>query len=186
MKPSLFGALISQSRTGGDSFYLFDGLGSTAQMSDQAGSISDSYVYSSSGNTLQTTGSTANTFLFVGRQGYYFDVDETTYYVRSRVYAPGIGRWLSRPVAYGSPNAYLYSIRDMIQFYPTFRSGHAERQRPDRVAIVPQLAEVQSFAQTAATDSPAFQANARRVIGWPLLARRPESAAAFWPSGRGV
>ena len=40
LEPMLYGNLISQSRSGGDSFYLFDALGSTRQLANSAGALS--------------------------------------------------------------------------------------------------------------------------------------------------
>ena len=49
----LYGNLISQRRSGTTSFYLFDGLGSTTQLANSTGSVTDSYLYDSWGNILR-------------------------------------------------------------------------------------------------------------------------------------
>ena len=54
LQPMLYGNLISQGRSGITSFYLFDGLGSTTQLGEQHGSVTDSYLYDSFGNILLT------------------------------------------------------------------------------------------------------------------------------------
>ena len=43
LQPMLYGNLISQRRSGTTSFYLFDGLGSTTQLANSTGSVTDSY-----------------------------------------------------------------------------------------------------------------------------------------------
>jgi YD repeat-containing protein len=60
LQPMLYGNLISQRRSGITSFYLFDGLGSTTQLVNSTGSVTDSYVYDSFGNAVLTTGTTKN------------------------------------------------------------------------------------------------------------------------------
>ena len=75
LQPMLYGNLISQRRSGTTSFYLFDGLGSTTQLANSTGSVTDSYLYDSFGNILLTSGSTTNWFRYVGRLGYYYDID---------------------------------------------------------------------------------------------------------------
>ena len=96
LQPMLYGNLISQRRSGTTSFYLFDGLGSTTQLANSTGSVTDSYLYDSFGNILLTSGTTVNSFRYVGRVGYYVGVDLGQYYMRARYYSPGIGRFLSR------------------------------------------------------------------------------------------
>ena len=105
----LYGNLISQRRSTTTSFYLFDGLGSTTQLQNSSGSVTDSYVYDSFGYILLTSGSTVNPFRYVGRVGYYMDVDTAQYYLGARFYAPGIGRFLSRdPLGFAANDANLY------------------------------------------------------------------------------
>ncbi|MFI5461267.1 MAG: RHS repeat-associated core domain-containing protein, partial [Isosphaerales bacterium] len=95
LQPLLYGNLISQRRSGTTSFYLFDGLGSTTQLVNSAGTVTDSYLYDSFGNIL-LAGSTTNWFRYVGRLGYYYDTDLADYYLRARFYDPAKGRFLSR------------------------------------------------------------------------------------------
>jgi RHS repeat-associated protein len=87
LEPVPYGNLISQSRSGTDSFYLFDVLGSTRELTNSMGSVTQSYIFDSFGNAL-LTGTTSNPYLYTGRLGYYFNSDLGTYYVRNRYYAP--------------------------------------------------------------------------------------------------
>ena len=66
LQPMLYGNLISQRRSGTTSFYLFDGLGSTTQLANSTGSVTDSYLYDSFGNILLTSGSTTNPLRYIG------------------------------------------------------------------------------------------------------------------------
>jgi RHS repeat-associated protein len=61
----------------------------------------DGYLYDSFGNTLLSSGPTANNFRFVGRLGYELDADLNNYYLRARVYTPTAGRFIARdPVVF--------------------------------------------------------------------------------------
>jgi RHS repeat-associated protein len=123
LQPVLYGNLISQRRSGTTSFYLFDGLGSTTQLVNSTGTVTDSYLYDSFGDALLTSGSTVNPFRYVGRVGYYMDVDTAPYYLRARYYTPGIGLFLSRdPIGIFSAEANLYCYvgnRPTFQFDPS-------------------------------------------------------------------
>jgi RHS repeat-associated protein len=96
LEPMLYGNLISQCRSGTGSFYLFDGLGSTTQLANSTGSVTDSYLYDSWGNILLTSGPTTNWFRYVGRAGYQWAPDLVAYLLRARFYAPGTALFLSR------------------------------------------------------------------------------------------
>jgi RHS repeat-associated protein len=96
LQPVLYGNLISQARSGTTSFFLFDGLGSTTQLTDSTGSVTDSYLYDSFGNMLLTSGTTTNPFRYVGSVGYYADHDLGSYYLRARTYEPATGCFVSR------------------------------------------------------------------------------------------
>jgi len=96
LQPALYGNLISQWRNGIGSYYLFDGLGSTTQLINPSGSVTDSYLYDSWGNVLLVSGTTANSFRYVGRMGYYYDADLTAYLLRMRFYNSQRGSFLSR------------------------------------------------------------------------------------------
>ena len=108
-EPTEYGNLLSQRRGGTSSFYLFDGLGSTWQLVNSTGSVTDSYLYDSFGGILLTSGMTSNPFKYKGRIGYYFDPDLADYYVRMRYLNPSNGRFFSRdPVAPEIPYATAY------------------------------------------------------------------------------
>jgi RHS repeat-associated protein len=116
VEPSLFGNLISQSRAGVDSFALFDALASTRQLANSVGSITDAYIYDAFGMSVSATGTTTNPFRFVGRKGYYFDLDVGEYLLRGRVYNPGTGRFLSRDFSLETTiNEILFQIHATLQ-----------------------------------------------------------------------
>src|SRR5262249_28291125 len=60
LEPVVYGKLISQRRGGATSFYVFDGLASTTQLTGSTGTVTDSYLIDSFGNILQSSGTTLN------------------------------------------------------------------------------------------------------------------------------
>ena len=86
--PSGFGLLLSSRRAASDSFYAFDGLGSTSQLTDSFGSVTDNYVYDAWGDVLAKNGNSTNWFRYCGRVGYQMSSDQSTYHTISRYYLP--------------------------------------------------------------------------------------------------
>jgi RHS repeat-associated protein len=82
--------LIKQTKAANDSYYLYDGLGSTRALTNSAGSVTDTYNYESFGTVLNQTGTTPNNYLFTGEQ---FDNSLNNYYLRARYYDQSIGRF---------------------------------------------------------------------------------------------
>ncbi len=82
---------ISQRRTA-TSFYGYDAGGSVRQLTDNTGTITDTYAYDAFGNTVAQTGSTVNEFQYRGEQ---YDPSLQIYYLRARYYRPKNGRFLT-------------------------------------------------------------------------------------------
>ena len=116
LEPVAFGNLISQARGGVTSIYLFDASGSTRQLTNLAGVSTDAYVYDAFGNPVVTTGTSVNWFRYIGRLGYYRDLDLSQYYVRARYYDPHSARFLSAdPFEGDSPTQICIGMRHTIQ-----------------------------------------------------------------------
>ena len=92
--------LISQRRSGVDSFYISDALGSTRALTNSQGSVTDRYSYDAFGQLLSSSGTTVNSFLYTGEQK---DEAAGLYYLRARYYDPAIGRFLSADPFQGKP-----------------------------------------------------------------------------------
>jgi RHS repeat-associated protein len=95
LRPELYAMQVSQRRSGTTSFYHFDALGSTVQLTNSSASTTDQYYYNAFGDLIHSQSSSTNSFRFCGQLGYYFDSDPAQYYVRARFYAPTWGRFLS-------------------------------------------------------------------------------------------
>jgi RHS repeat-associated protein len=91
-----YGELISQRRGSATQFYLFDGLGSTNQLTGSNATVTDSYLYQAFGTIIPVLVASTNPFRFVGREGFYLDSDLVTYWLRARMYDPVTGRFTSR------------------------------------------------------------------------------------------
>lgn len=110
--------LISQRQPGtSTNFFGYDGHGSTRFLTDLNGSIIDTYVYDALGNLVNSSGSTANNYLYCGQQ---WDPDIGQYYLRARTYYPPTGRFWTQDGDYGnnedplSLHKYLYAADDPV------------------------------------------------------------------------
>jgi RHS repeat-associated protein len=86
--------LISMKRAGANTYYNYDGLGSTRQLTNSGGSVAVSYTYDSIGNLIASSGSSANPYGFTGQQ--QFGEADSLVFLRARYYDPKIGRFISR------------------------------------------------------------------------------------------
>src|SRR5207302_7466238 len=94
-EPQQYGNLISSRIAGTTSYHHFDALGSTRQLTNAAGSTTDTVIYDAWGNVVVRTGSTSFSLLWIGALAYYFDAEIGVLHVRRRPYGPVVGRWLT-------------------------------------------------------------------------------------------
>ncbi len=91
-------------RTGSQTYFLSDGLGSTVNLTDGSGNTTATFAYDVFGE-LRPPSSPANQWLFTGEQR---DPDSGLYYLRARYYDPAVGRFLSQdPLPTGNLYAYV-------------------------------------------------------------------------------
>ncbi len=99
------------------SFYGYDGHGSVRQLTNSAGTVTDTYDYDAFGNLINQTGSTPNNYLFAGEQ---YDPALGLYYNRARYLSQTTGRFWSMDPASGdamspmSLHRYLYADADPV------------------------------------------------------------------------
>jgi len=104
--------LVRMDRSSGVYYYIYDGLGSTRQLVNTSGTVTDSYGYSAFGEMASHTGNTQNPFLFNAQQ---FDGASGDYFLRARYYDQSNGRFISQDPFGGSDqdsvslHRYLYA-----------------------------------------------------------------------------
>jgi RHS repeat-associated protein len=93
--------------TGTASYYHADQLGSIRALTDQAGTVVNTYAYDAYGTTTASTGSVANPFRYAGE---YQDAETGLYYLRARYYDPATQQFLTRdPLVAATEQAYNYA-----------------------------------------------------------------------------
>lgn len=92
-EPKLFGGLISQHRGSTSNYYHYDRIGTTRALTAANQTTSDTAVYSAFGEKTASTGTTVNSFGYVGSLGYFANSHSVS--VRRRDYRAMLGRWLS-------------------------------------------------------------------------------------------
>ncbi len=111
--------LIRQDRAGSESYYHYDGHGSTRLLTIDTEAVSDTYTYDAYGRSVASTGTTVNNYLYGGEQ---FDPNVGLYYLRARYYDQSIGRFISVDPFDGDPQSpislhkYLYANSNPVNF----------------------------------------------------------------------
>jgi RHS repeat-associated protein len=100
-----------------NAYYVYDGHRSVRALTDQTGTVTDTYDYDAFGNMIHSTGSTPNNYLFAGEQ---YDPDLNLYYNRARYLNVATGRFWTVDRDEGdeespiSLHKYLYAIADPV------------------------------------------------------------------------
>ena len=114
-------ALISQNQLGSGqtSFYGSDAHGSVRLLTNNAGTVTDTYDYEAFGNLVSASGTTPNDHLYSGER---FDSDLGAYHLRERDYSPQRGRFLTSDPFAGftdlpwTLHKYLFTGADPVNF----------------------------------------------------------------------
>lgn len=95
-----YGVLLYSIDASDDSrrFYHFDEMGNTLFLTDDTGTITDSYGITPYGLITSRTGTTDNPFTFMGAYGIMQEGDSGLYYVRARYYDSETSRFISRDI----------------------------------------------------------------------------------------
>jgi len=97
--------------SGDSSFFHYDALGSTQELTDENETVTDTYRYNAWGQILTRTGTTTNPHTYVGKERYYLTPDPVLYLLGLRYYFAHVARFVSRdPVQRSSRNTYTYAI----------------------------------------------------------------------------
>ena len=102
-------------------YYHYDSRGSTIALSDNSGNLTDKYAYDSFGNVVNSEGSTANPYLYLGSHG-VMDEGNGLNYIRARYYAADMGRFITKDPLTGndrdsqSLNRYVYALNNPVMY----------------------------------------------------------------------
>lgn len=105
------GRLIAEFRGDKTLYHEYDAIGDTRQLSDENGTIADTFTYDAWGNSVDHAGDTETPFQWLGEWGYYYDNELGHYQVRRRSLDPVTTRWTS-PDPLGltdGTNSYAYA-----------------------------------------------------------------------------
>lgn len=96
--------------SGVQSYYHYDGLGSTRALSNGSGQVTARYSYDVFGATRSSSGASPNAFKFAGEQT---DDELGLIYLRARYYDPSMGRFMSK-----DPKAGHEHVTQSLNLYP--------------------------------------------------------------------
>jgi RHS repeat-associated protein len=136
------------------SFYGYDGGGSVRQLTNAAGTVTDTYNYDAFGNLLNSTGSTPNNYLYRGEQ---FDPSLNLHYLRARYYNPAIGRFMGRDPFGGyldepaTLQKYLYTGSDPVNWVDPSGRDTIELTLIDKIVILGVASGATAVAATHTT-----------------------------------
>jgi len=103
--------------SGVQSYYHYDGLGSSRALSNGSGQVTARYSYDAFGAVRSSSGTSPNSFKFTGEQA---DDETGLIYLRARYYDPETGRFMSKDPKAGtedspqSLNRYVYSRNNPV------------------------------------------------------------------------
>ncbi len=104
------------SSTAATDYYQFDSAGNVAALTSSGGAVLNSYTYLPFGQSLASTGSTANLFTFDGLNGVQ-TLANGNYLTKTRLYSSTLGRFTQRdPLGFdgGTTNLYQYAGNDAV------------------------------------------------------------------------
>ena len=117
--------LVSKITAGGTaSYYHFDVRGSTVALTDSGANLTDKYAYDPFGTVVNSAGTTANPFKYVGRYG-VMDEGNGLAYIRARYYSPSQGRFVTKDPITGSDgdsqslNRFIYALNNPFLYVDT-------------------------------------------------------------------
>jgi RHS repeat-associated protein len=109
---------------------LFDGLGSERTVTNSSQTVTGTATYEGFGQTVATTGSSSDPYMFAATSGYRNDGDAGLMHVGARYYDAQVGRFITRDTLLDQ-KPYLYCEHDPINGLDP--SGHA----PPSIGRVP-------------------------------------------------
>ncbi len=94
--------------SGDSSFFHYDALGSTQELTDENEAVTDTYRYNAWGQILVRTGTTTNPHTYVGKERYYLTPDPLLYLLGLRYYDLRLGRFITLDPQRDDVDWYIY------------------------------------------------------------------------------
>ncbi len=101
--------------------YYLDGLGSIIALADENANIKNTYKYFSFGDSKSKIETIENRYQYTARE---YDRESDSYYYRSRIYIPQIGRFTRMDDIMNGVNWYIYVLNNAINAVDPF--GYAD------------------------------------------------------------
>ena len=104
-------------------YFHFDHQGTTQCLTDSSGAVTDRFASDACGVEVRRTGTSLNRQWYIGKLGYYQEIDEAKTYVRARWLAPSLGAWMTKdPENFTPPIPRVNSLLDSPLAYRSPRS----------------------------------------------------------------
>ena len=154
-------------------WYLYGPQGETRQLTNSAGTVTDTYSYTAYGSTVSASGSDANPFQYGGKFGYYTE-NNGVVLCGHRWYDTLALRWLSRdPIGYnGGDNLYAYCNDDPLKWNDAHGTQAGALAPVLQQGAGPIITEAQAAAAAAA---------AAAALGFEWLREHPVDWSGFNP-----
>jgi RHS repeat-associated protein len=149
-------------------FYHFDEIGSTLFLTDDTGTVTDSYAYTPYGVLTDSSGTTDNPFTYIGQYGVMQVGTTGLYRMRQRVYDSSTQRFVSREPIFDrihplTANPYQYAAGNPVSFI----DPNGEDPQTDTAGLAANVVSVlsETFEQTASTSGVKTAGKAGGPIG---------------------
>jgi RHS repeat-associated protein len=129
-------------------FYHYDEIGSTLFLTDDSGTVTDSYAYSPYGQMTASSGSSDNPFTYVGKYGVMREASTDLCYMRARYYDSAAGRFLSRDPVAANPsnprslNPYQYAAENPLRYSDSTGADYEKLAYYETLAAYEKLAAI--------------------------------------------
>jgi RHS repeat-associated protein len=99
--------------SGAARYYMYNGHGDVAGLTDASGALAKTYRYDAFGGEANPVPTDPNPFRYAGE---YFDGETGDYYLRARYYDPSMGRFASEDPIRNGYNWYVYASNNPVNF----------------------------------------------------------------------
>lgn len=106
-------SLVAAVKDGVRTYYHYNAHGDVVQLTNSSGTVTKDYTYDAFGVEKSASSTDTNPFRYCGEQ---FDSETGNYYLRSRFYSPGVGRFTQEDPVMDGLNWYTYCAGNPITY----------------------------------------------------------------------